>query len=310
MIEVKRYTPELNLQWDDAVTQSKNGIFLFYRDYMDYHRDRFLDHSLLVYRKNKVVAVFPANQNGAEIISHGGLTFGSLVMSPDLKAVEALEAISAIIEYYGIQLVSRIIYKAVPYIFHSYPAQEDLYALQRIGAHIFRRDLSSVVNIKEAIRFSESKRQAVNKCQNIGITVQENVDFITYWPLLTEVLSKFGTAPVHSLDEIRTLKARFPENIKLFEATLDGQLLAGTVIYDFGKTIHTQYMANSQEGRKLGALDYINHVLISDIYRKKDYYSFGISTEEAGMKLNEGLVQQKEMMGGRGIALDFYEIKL
>ena len=69
-------------------------------------------------------------------------------------------------------------------------------------------------------------------------------------------------------------------------------------------------MANSEEGRKHGALDFINHFLINDVFKDWDYYSFGISTESQGKVLNEGLIQQKEMMGGRGISLDFYSIQL
>jgi hypothetical protein len=68
-------------------------------------------------------------------------------------------------------------------------------------------------------------------------------------------------------------------------------------------------MAASQEGRKLGALDFINHTLLQKFSDRK-YYSFGISTEKQGQFLNEGLIQQKENMGARGIALDFYSIKL
>ena len=68
-------------------------------------------------------------------------------------------------------------------------------------------------------------------------------------------------------------------------------------------------MAASPEGRKAGALDFINHFLL-DTFKDRKYYSFGISTEKQGTYLNEGLIQQKENMGARGITLDFYSIKL
>ena len=62
MISISRYTQYKQTEWDDFVKVSKNGTFLFLRAYMDYHSDRFLDHSLMFYNeKNKLIAVLPAN---------------------------------------------------------------------------------------------------------------------------------------------------------------------------------------------------------------------------------------------------------
>lgn len=307
--EIIKYESIHKETWNEFIPASKNGLFFFDRNFMEYHSDRFTDHSLIIYNNNKVVAVFPANENGSEIISHGGLTFGSLIISYNLKAKDLLQIFDNIFSYYRELSFTNVIYKAIPHIFHRYPSEEDLYALFRHNAVLFRRDISSVIEIDNRIRFSETKRQLVRKCEEKGIVVSENKDFKEYWTLLSEVLNKFGTSPVHSLDEIMLLKESFPENIRLFEASKDELLLAGIVIFDFGNVIHTQYMAASSEGRKVGALDFINHSLIEKFQDKK-YYSFGISTENQGQILNEGLIQQKENMGSRGITLDFYSIKL
>lgn len=308
-MEIVKYTNAEAGAWNDFISKSKNGIFLFNRNYLEYHKDRFPDHSLMVFKNQKVIAVLPANENGTEIHSHGGLTFGSLVMGYEHKATETLEVFKLIKKYYSDLGFKRLIYKAIPSIFHKYPAEEDLYALFRMDAELTRRDISSVISIKDKIRFSETKKQSIAKCEKAGITFSENENFEEYWNLLDEVLAKFETKPVHSLEEITRLKSLFPKNIRLFEARENNNLLAGIVIYDFEKVVHTQYMANSQEGRKIGALDFLNYNLIHNIFSDREYYSFGISTTEQGRELNEGLIQQKEMMGGRGIAIDFYEIQ-
>lgn len=310
MIAINKYNKPQNKDWDLFVENSKNGIFLFERNYLDYHNDRFIDHSLLVTKNEKIIALFPANENGEEIHSHGGLTFGSLIMSFELKATEVLEIFNLVKEYYSKLGFKKIIYKAIPSVFHKYASEEDLYALFRMDAQLIRRDISSVIDLKHKIRFSETKRQSVTKCLKNNISFSENENFGEYWELLTEVLSKFNTKPVHSLEEITKLKSDFQKNIRLFEARDQGKLIAGIVIYDFGKVVHTQYMANSQEGRKIGALDFVNHNLIEEVFKDRDYYSFGISTESQGRELNSGLIQQKEMMGARGIAVDFYAIQL
>ena len=311
MIEIQKYTGSDKKLWDDFISSSKNGVFLFLRDYMDYHKDRFTDHSFIFWKKNKPIAVLPANENGKDLVSHGGLTFGGLIMSREIHATEVLEIFELLCDYCRNNGFQSVIYKVIPSIFCNYPAEEDLYVLFKYNAQVIKRDISSVLPLQEKnIRFSESKRQSVAKCEKMGLKVIESNDFSSYWDLLTEVLSKFNIKPVHSLQEITYLKNKMPDNIKLYEARLNNSLLAGIVMYDYSRVVHTQYMASSMEGRNIGALDYVNYILINSIYSDRYYYSWGISTEQGGKILNTGLIQQKEMMGGRGIAIDTYLIDL
>lgn len=313
MIEIKRYTEADKKIWDNFICQSKNGNFLFLRDYMDYHKDRYIDHSFIFWKKNKPIAVLPANEDEKRLISHGGLTFGGLITDMNIRTIEVLEIFELLCNYCVNQGFQTIIYKVIPFIFSHYPAEEDQYALFKYNAQLIKRDISSVLPLQEnTIRFSESKRQSVAKCEKMGLKVIGSNDFSAYWDLLTDVLSKFDVKPVHSLQEITYLKSKMPDKIKLYEARWNDSdsLLAGIVIYDYSQVVHTQYMANSIEGRNIGALDYINYVLINQVYSERKYYSWGISTEQGGKALNTGLIQQKEMMGGRGITLDVYRIDL
>lgn len=61
MFEIRRYSPDQAEAWNLFVAQSKNGTFLFDRRFMDYHADRFADHSLMVYRRGKLYALLPGN---------------------------------------------------------------------------------------------------------------------------------------------------------------------------------------------------------------------------------------------------------
>ena len=311
MITIKKYSEADKKIWDNFISLSKNGNFLFLRDYMDYHKDRFTDHSLFFWKNNKPVAVLPANEKGNEIFSHGGLTFGGLIMDMNIRTVEVLEIFELMCNYYASSGFQTVIYKLIPFVFSSYPAEEDIYALYKYNAKLVKRDISSILPLHgNKIRFSESKRQAVAKCEKMGLKVIESNDFSAFWELLTDVLSKFDVKPVHNLQEIMYLKSKMPDKIRLYEARLDNSLLAGIVMYDYSQLVHTQYMANSNEGRNLGALDYVNHVLINQVYSERKYYSWGISSEQGGKVLNSGLIQQKEMMGGRGVVLDVYQIDL
>ena len=307
-LSILRFNKDDIVLWNKFLSTARNDLFIFNRTYMDYHEDRFTDHSLIIFRDEKLVAIFPANEKDKKIYSHAGLTFGGLISSNEVKADTAVQVLDLIIKYCSNLGIEEIYYKAIPYIFYKYPCQEDLYALFRHNASLYRRDISSVIDLTDPILFSETKRQAINKCTQANIEVSENKNFSEYWDLLISVLAKFDVLPVHTLSEINYLKQNFSDKIRLFEARLAGELLAGIVIYDYGNTVHTQYMANSSKGRSMGALDFINAKLITGEFKNRKYYSFGISTEQEGKVLNEGLIQQKEMMGGRAIVNDFYKI--
>ena len=75
MFEIRRYTADRADEWNQFVRASKNGTFLFDRRFMDYHSDRFRDHSLMVFRDHRLYAEtffpFPDGErrhDGADIV--------------------------------------------------------------------------------------------------------------------------------------------------------------------------------------------------------------------------------------------------
>jgi lipid II:glycine glycyltransferase (peptidoglycan interpeptide bridge formation enzyme) len=91
----------------------------------------------------------------------------------------------------------------------------------------------------------------------------------------------------------------------------DGELLAGILVYRYPTVWHTQYMAASPEGRKVGALDLVVDELIAEARAAGvEAVSFGTSTTDEGRELNEGLLWQKESFGGRSITHDFLHGRL
>ncbi len=121
---------------------------------------------------------------------------------------------------------------------------------------------------------------------------------------------RHGVAPVHTATETEYLQSTFPENIRLFVAAKEGRMVAGSLVYVTPLVAHTQYLANSEEGRSCGALDYVVDKLISEVYPEKRYFDFGISTEDGGRILNEGLAAQKQEYGARGVVYNEYLIRI
>ncbi|HZX69445.1 MAG TPA: GNAT family N-acetyltransferase [Rhodanobacter sp.] len=310
MFTVRPYAQADANAWDALVERSRNGNLLHRRGYMDYHADRFVDQSLLVERRGETVAVFPANIQGRTVTSHGGLSYAGLITGDVLRAESTLAVFGQIGHHYRALGVERVVYKAVPHVFHACPAEEELYALHRLGAQLTRRDLSSVISLQEPIHFTPGRRHAVDKARRAGIHVQSGADPQAFHALLSEALRKHDALPTHSLAELRLLQARFPQQIVLHEARRGEDLLAGVLVYDFGKVVHTQYMAVSEQGRHLDALNFLLAELIENTYATRRHFSFGVSTEQEGRVLNGGLVAQKEYFGARAVVHDFYEWRL
>ncbi|KKB96483.1 hypothetical protein SZ25_00280 [Candidatus Arcanobacter lacustris] len=308
---IERYNKDKKDLWDDFIVNAKNGIFMFKRDYIDYHADRFLDHSLMIFEEEKLISLIPANTIDGIFYTHQGLTFGGFVIDNKMKSDQMLEVFSCVKKYLLQNNFNKLVYKALPHIYHKYPSEEDLYALFVNNALLCRVDITTTIKLGNKIPFSELRKRGAKKAIKNGIKIGINDDYISYMRLLTCILQeKYKKNPVHSCEEILLLASSFPENIKLFTAEKDGKILAGTIVFEYDSIVHCQYIASSNEGKDLGALDAIFSYLINDFYSNKQYFDFGISTENNGLYLNSSLISQKEGFGGRTIAHYFFELQL
>jgi hypothetical protein len=311
-MHVDRYEPRMAADWDAFVRSSRNGTFLFERGYMDYHADRFRDHSLVVRHEDEWLAVLPAHAAGNRIASHEGLSYGGLVLAPRMKAPIFLRVFEALLLHLHQAGFTTLDYKTVPHIYHRQPSEDDRYALFRVGAELTRRDVLSVVSVVDRLPYQHRRERGLKKARAAGITIQPESNYLEFWSLLAATLDeRFGAEPVHTLDEIRLLRDRFPSNIFLHTArSTTGELLAGVVTYRSERAIHAQYIAASPAGRESHALDLLFDELLHDVSHDCWYFDFGSSHEEAGRVINEGLIEQKEGFGARSVVHDRYRIDL
>jgi hypothetical protein len=308
MFEIKLYTATFKNEWDEFIKTSRNGTFLFQRDYMDYHSDRFSDCSFLFLHKGKLHAVFPANVSDNILYSHQGLTYGGLVVANNTNTTDVLLIFQELNEFLKGMSIQKVIYKPVPYIYHKIPSQEDLYALYRLNAKKIGCAISSVIFQNNKIRFSELRKRGIKKAQKENLTVCSSIDFEQFIQLLNiNLQKKYGTSAVHSHDEIKYLYSLFPENIKLYVVEKSGVMIAGVVVFITPNVIHVQYIVASDVGKQTGSLDLLFHELINNIFTHVPVFDFGISTEDHGKYLNENLIFQKEGFGGRGVVYEIYE---
>lgn len=311
-IEAEVYEGRHQCAWDDFVDGAKNAHFFFRRGYMEYHADRFADASLMFRSGSRLVAVLPANLSGDTAWSHQGLTYGGLLTNEHMSGELMLHVFDAMTEALRALGARHLVYKCVPHIYFRQPAEEDRYALFRHGARLLRRELSSVLELESGrSHYSKGKRANLAKARRAGIRVSPISDFVSVSSMIDEVLhERHGRRAAHTSAELALLAARFPAHIIAYGAYIDDQMLAAVVLFVNRYVIHTQYMANTPAGRDVGALDLlVDHVIGSRTLGAR-YLSFGISTENDGHDLNEGLLHSKEAFGARAVVHDTYEVAL
>ncbi len=308
--EITPYTPQFKQQWDAFVDASKNGTLLHRRDYLEYHADRFPDASLMLWRGGKLFGLLPATFDGRVFSSHAGLTFGGLLLSRKAATPQVVEAMALLRDYiYKEKGAREFIYKPVPHIYHSLPAEEDLYALFRLGATLTVRNVSAAISNSQPLKLRTDHKAGVRKALAEGITTEESDDFPAFWEILSRnLMERHNARPVHTLEEIVRLKSIFPDKIRLHLARKGDDVLGGTVIYLSPTVAHTQYISATPEGKSLHALDLLLHTLSSVTYSSLPYFDFGTSNESGGRVLNENLILQKEGFGARAVVYDAYSI--
>ena len=313
MLKIVRYESCMIEEWNSFVLCSKNSLFMFDRKYMDYHKDRFKDHSLMFYDDDKLIGLIPMSEHDKELRSHGGLTYGGFITDDKMKQHTMMECFALLIEYARDNGYSHIIYKCIPHIYHSQPAEEDRFALFANNARLITIDVSTYLDLANPLKMPKGRKAQISRARREGVIIKELSSlesFEQFISLENEVLLAFhNVKAVHSGKELKFLKDNLPNNIHLFAALKDNNMIAGAVIYEYNDVIHTQYMAANKEARRIGALDLtISHVI--DNYKlNKKWLDFGISTEHGKVYLNEGLCSQKEGFGGRTGVYEIWDLK-
>lgn len=309
-VDISRYSSDKKGAWDAFVKTSKNATFLHFRDFMEYHADRFTDHSLMMAVDGDLVAILPACEEQGVLKSHAGLTYGGILTGPKMTAERMLFIVETLLQYLRDNGFDSFQYKPAPHIYHAQPAEEDIYAMHRFDGVVTRVDVSSTINMLDPLPWSTLRKRGVKKARKAGLIAVENSKYAPVWDILEENLSsKHGARPTHTLAEIEYLAGKFPKAIRLFNAMKDDKVLGAIVVFDCGQVAHAQYITSNEEGRDLGALDYLTDSLLTEHFASRRWFDFGISTTDQGRNLNAGLARQKEMFGARTVLYQHYQLE-
>ena len=317
--EIVRYQVCDKARWESFIATARNVTFLFSREYMDYHSDRFADHSLMAYKNGRLAALLPAHLDGDVLVSHGGLSYGGWILQPShTDCGDVADLFEALALYCRRCNIRAVDYKPLPAIYAKAPSDEDLYALWRMGAVNTECSVSAAVDLRANPGLNQMQRRHLRSSSGLNIEVaraDSDEEYAEFHAMLTSCLAeRHGTAPIHTLDEMLLLARRFPfgknlplGDISLWAVRIDGVMQAGVWVFNTPVTVHAQYIASTPTGRQKNLLTPLFSRLIGitsdpasfaeNFGPGKRFFDFGISTEDHGRELNRGLYRQKASYG-------------
>lgn len=307
---IKQYQKENYDAWNAFISNAKNATFLFHRDYMEYHADRFEDCSLLVFEKDKLVAVLPANKVGTTVFSHQGLTYGGLVLLPKSKLYTTIFAFKAILSYLNENKIDHLYLKQIPSIYCDFPSEEINYLMFICNGTVKMRHNVSTISLKTKIDISRIRKRGIEKGIKNDLKIKQETDLTSFWNtlLIPNLAEKYNAKPVHTIDEIHYLIDKFPNNIHHYNVYYNNAIVAGITLFVNKIAVKSQYISGCEWDDKLGSLDFLTDFVIKKYASSKSYLDFGPSHENNGLNIVENLNYFKESFGAHSIVQDFYEV--
>jgi hypothetical protein len=308
---IKQYQKTDFNTWNVFIAASKNATFLFHRDFMEYHADRFVDHSLVVLDGEKWVAVLPANQVKDVLHSHQGLTYGGLVLLPESKLYNTIYIFKSILKYLSENNISKLCLKQLPAIYCDLPSEEINYLMFICKGIVTMRHNISTISLNQKNDISRIRKRGITKGSNNNLKVIKENDVKIFWNelLIPNLKNKYKADPVHSLFEIQDLMLKFPDNIHHYNTYHNQKLVAGITLFVNKKVVKSQYISNSDLEEDLGSLDFLTNFVINTYAHNKTYFDFGPSHINNGLNIVQSLNYFKESLGAHSVVQDFYEVE-
>jgi hypothetical protein len=310
---VKPYRESDYANWNAFIGQAKNATFLFHRDFMEYHRDRFEDFSLMVFEDEKIIAVLPANRVGDIVYSHQGLTYGGLVYCHKLNGEKVQNILDSILSFFKENEVKSFCFKPIPLFYSSKGNAEMEFFMLKKGAFLDKKEMNLAINLALPLAISKSKLKHFRKIEELDLEMFEEQQLESFWELVLEprLLEKYNAKPVHTLQEITTLKEKFPNKIKQFSVYFEDVIIAGITVFETETVVKSQYGATTKKGEELRALDFLFINLIQKFKSEgKLFFDMGIVNDDNEKGYHAGLLKQKEELGCSVYSQDFYKMNL
>ena len=286
-------------EWSELIAQSTNGTWLHSPNFLLWAAKSPTMFLVAENSQGRVVGGIAGTVLGRTFISHPNATFGGYVFQgrQDLELlVDGIRSIDGYLSQIGCTAISL---RPTPEILRPNAGQEDLYAYFQAGYKLEGVAPNTWIN-RENLELNANRRRSIKRAEKAELVVVTLSEVHDFHRLLVENLHRHGKEPVHSVDELTHLLEEFAAYVRLTGTySAEGTLLAGILTFEFPGATHTQYMASSHEGRRVGALDLSLESLI-DSLAENQRVTLGISSDDhLGLHPNYGLLSYKRSWGAR-----------
>ncbi len=295
-MNIINYSAAYRDTWNAFIEKSINGTFLFHRDFMEYHSDRFTDASLLVFDNGQLVCCVPASTSQSTFYSHQGLTYGGFVLLESTLNVERI--IQVVLEHLYAQDYSKIVFN-MQLSFYNMFASSTKDVLEKNGFAISRELCNMQSRLDQPVKISSKKSAGYRngKFDDLTLKIEQNYDGFWNEVLIPQLIARHNATPVHTLAEIYLLASRFPKNIMQYNVYRGKELLAGATFFLHNNIAKSQYAAIAPAGMVVSAMDFLYIEAMQELtdtgYTILDY---GPVNERDG-SINRGVQRFKEELG-------------
>lgn len=256
---IKEYDESQLKIWDDFVfNQSLNGTIYHSRVFLNYHKDKFIDSSIMIYNKKKLIAVFPCCKCNDTYYSHRGSTQGGIIIKEKYYTLSKLTQImDEIFNYYNQNLYIKL---SESIYFKNNMNNELLNFILSQKCKVYKDislffNINKTKNIIDSFPKNDNKRLLLKHINNnnkqISFVISNQLeDYKNYYYLLERSLKKKNNVkPLHNLDEFILLKELLDEKQFLFlSKDNNGDILSGALVFLINNnTYYTVYLMTNYE---------------------------------------------------------------
>ena len=263
---------------------------------MEYHADRFVDHSLMIWNESELVACFPAHVIDNGLRSHRGLTYASLLVD---KEESQFDQILAELIHYAKQQQFDSLELKLPPAFYNQKFESELKKLKAAGFKLISESVDVVVDLTKEWQPSAKKTIGYRNGKFDQLELVKEGSLKVFWTELLEpqLKARHNASPVHSLEEIEKLQDLFPQSISQYIIKHQEEAVSGITLFDFDHILKIQYAAGNKKGFELNAMDFLYLEIINEAKQQgRKYVDLGTVNHPDG-SLNEGLLRFKKQLG-------------
>lgn len=240
----------------------------------------------------------PGDDGATSIVIPGGASFGGPVAQRPLRVADHHALLQALVVFARSNGHARIEWTP-PMPHHGIEGDEEAeFAALQLGFQVEIAGLESVVTLPAA---PDSKlRNLLRKCQREGVEYIGDIDLEAFYPTLEDIYARHGTSPTHSKEELATLKARFPQDIRFVGASKEGGLAATACLFRISPTSELVfYLCTVDKHKKQNPMTLL---IAEDMARAAQtgcrLYNFG--TSSIGLEVRDNVLNFKQQFGAHG----------